>query len=335
MTNIKLPANSKLAVLCASAFAAVIITGCQNPQVMAEREIIPAAQDEIVADIAPMENIQINKPLIMADNNNIEKPVINPPLATPPPMKPRATTPINNISEVASGSSYTIRKGDTLSRIAKRHNISYIALAKHNNMSVKDKIYPGKKLLIPGKSKGVKIASKGNKSSHKTTNAAKKPANGIYTVKSGDSLWKIAKRFKTNRSAIASANNIDQNSILRIGQKLKIPDAKALTATAVKNPVNKTTNKTASSTTDKKVIETKTATTTTAAVVTTEDDDNLDIISDSFEIKTDIVPVEADASMSELAKLHNVSVQKLCEANPGSKPETVYEKGEVIYVPIK
>jgi LysM repeat protein len=44
----------------------------------------------------------------------------------------------------------------------------------------------------------------------------------IYTVKSGDTLSKIATRFSVTVKAIRSANNLRTDSI-KVGQKLKIP----------------------------------------------------------------------------------------------------------------
>ena len=44
-----------------------------------------------------------------------------------------------------------------------------------------------------------------------------------YTVKKGDSLYSIAKKYNTSTSKIISLNNL-KNSLLSIGQVLKIPD---------------------------------------------------------------------------------------------------------------
>lgn len=47
----------------------------------------------------------------------------------------------------------------------------------------------------------------------------------VYTVKSGDTLSAIASQFGTTSRAIADLNGIKVSTTLRIGQKLKIPNA--------------------------------------------------------------------------------------------------------------
>ena len=60
-----------------------------------------------------------------------------------------ASSSSSSKSSSSSGSStYTVRRGDTLSSIASRHGISLNALLKLNGMSMKSKIYPGMKIRV-------------------------------------------------------------------------------------------------------------------------------------------------------------------------------------------
>ena len=54
----------------------------------------------------------------------------------------------------------------------------------------------------------------------------------VYTVKSGDSLWSIAKKFNTTVDNLKKENNLTSNS-LSIGQKLVIPSDKESTSSNV------------------------------------------------------------------------------------------------------
>ena len=45
----------------------------------------------------------------------------------------------------------------------------------------------------------------------------------IYFVKEGDTLWKIAKKFKSTMEEIATVNNIEDVDKLNVGEQLYIP----------------------------------------------------------------------------------------------------------------
>jgi LysM repeat protein len=58
---------------------------------------------------------------------------------------------------------------------------------------------------------------------HKNSSAITQTSAIRYTVKKGDSLWKLSRKFKISRQKIADANNIDPDGWLKIGQVLIIP----------------------------------------------------------------------------------------------------------------
>ena len=47
----------------------------------------------------------------------------------------------------------------------------------------------------------------------------------IYFVQKGDTLWKIAKEFRSTVDKIVKINNIEDENKISIGQKLYIPKA--------------------------------------------------------------------------------------------------------------
>ena len=109
---------------------------------------------------------------------------------------------------ISSGSNvpnnvYVVKKGDTLWSIANNFNVSVNDLKNANNKS-NNSLSIGEQLIIPGKSTGENVS---------TT---------IYTVKSGDNLYSIARRYNVTVNEIKSLNNLTSN-LLSIGQKLSIP----------------------------------------------------------------------------------------------------------------
>ncbi len=66
-------------------------------------------------------------------------------------------------------------------------------------------------------------ASKVSSTPAPAATAGKPGTTSEYEVQSGDTLSKIAQKFKTTAEAIAQANGITTTTTLRVGQKLKIP----------------------------------------------------------------------------------------------------------------
>ena len=99
---------------------------------------------------------------------------------------------------------YTVKAGDTLWGISNQYGVSVTELARINNIMA-DKLKIGMVLTIPSKS---------------GTN----PSNMfIYTVKKGDSLYSIAKKYNTTVNEIIDINNL-KNTNLSIGQQIRIPE---------------------------------------------------------------------------------------------------------------
>ena len=111
---------------------------------------------------------------------------------------------VNGSSSSSSSSTYTVVSGDTLSGIGSKLGVNWKDIANANGISSPYTIYPGQKLIIPGKS---------NSSSNSSV---------TYTVKSGDTLSEIAKKYNTTVNKIASDNGITNINLIYVGQKLII-----------------------------------------------------------------------------------------------------------------
>ena len=69
-------------------------------------------------------------------------------------------------------SSYTVKKGDTLSAIAKQYGTTYQEIAKENNISNPNLIYPGQTLNIGGNSTSQSNTSTTTQSQNQTQQAS-------------------------------------------------------------------------------------------------------------------------------------------------------------------
>jgi murein DD-endopeptidase MepM/ murein hydrolase activator NlpD len=102
--------------------------------------------------------------------------------------------------------SYVVQPGDTLYNIAQRFGTTVKAIADANGILDPALIEAGQRLRIPGAESG-----------------AAESAPSVYVVRSGDTLFDIARRFGTTVRAITNANEIADPSLLEVGQRLVIP----------------------------------------------------------------------------------------------------------------
>jgi membrane-bound lytic murein transglycosylase D len=118
---------------------------------------------------------------------------------------------------------HKVRKGETLSSIARRYGTNVTAVMTLNHLTSSRYIKTGWNLKIPtsaGYASQVKKAVPQTASTRETLQPRKSPETK-YVVQKGDSLWKIANRFNTTTHEIHSLNRL-RNSNLSIGQILVI-----------------------------------------------------------------------------------------------------------------
>src|SRR5690625_5120516 len=157
-----------------------------------------------------------------------------------------STTTASTSSNGGSGSSsnadsttHTVRAGDTVWSLARKHNTSVNAIISANNLGSNAMIRIGQRLTIPGSnSSGGSSSSSGSSSSGASSSSGGSNTSGgsnsssgssnsgsatTHTVRAGETVSHLALRYGTNASAIISANNLGSNAMIRIGQRLTIP----------------------------------------------------------------------------------------------------------------
>lgn len=220
-------ANFKVAVFSIFGFTALLmsfflIQGCKDK----------TASDTGNGDMAA--NSQTNTP-----DTNTQPPQLPPPgtpgttgsnvAQTPQPIpqpipqpvpQPQPTPP----PQETTSKDYTIVKGDSFYSIAKKFGVKMKEVEAANPSIPPTKLKVGMKIQIPA----------GGSSGGGATPTMDSGASDTYTVKSGDSLTKIAKSLGTTVKAIRTENNLKTDKI-KVGQKLKVP-AKTGTTADVSTP---------------------------------------------------------------------------------------------------
>ncbi|MFK7731903.1 MAG: LysM peptidoglycan-binding domain-containing protein [Pseudomonadales bacterium] len=155
--------------------------------------------------------------------------------ATPPDGPHRLLIPAKNaglfvdslrslpVKERVSWQRYTIRTGDTLSTIARKFNTS-VSVIKSANKLGSNRIRVNRSLLIPAamKKDSQYALSDSQRRARKAARAKGSGSKIKYTVRSGDSLWSIAKQHKVSVKQLASWNSMVPRDPLRKGQTLQI-----------------------------------------------------------------------------------------------------------------
>jgi len=128
---------------------------------------------------------------------------------------------------------YTVKKGETLSTIARKLRVSRVDLAEANNLSVKSRVNGGQELIIPRAPATVLASSTDRPAPAEVASrsfsgtaavpatSARTPTSIVYRVKRGDTLSSIAELFDTTVTKIKTWNKMHGNA-LTAGTRLKI-----------------------------------------------------------------------------------------------------------------
>ncbi len=130
-----------------------------------------------------------------------------------------APTPTSRRS--GEGLYHRVQAGETLSSISRRFEIGVDRLVAENRITNPNALQIGQEIYIPGR-KGSAAAPRADSPTAGGAGAAPQ-AGGEHTVRAGETLSAIARRYGVTTTAIASANRLTNPNALQIGQQLQIP----------------------------------------------------------------------------------------------------------------
>jgi membrane-bound lytic murein transglycosylase D len=137
---------------------------------------------------------------------------------------------------------YQVKSGDSLLALAKRFNTSADVIREHNNLSG-NLIRIGQTLLIPSATLAANQYAKAEPQriqkiqNNSTGSSGTRKVN--YTVKSGDSLWSIAKQHQVSVGQLAKWNGMAPKDTLKAHQKLVVWTPVGSSTLASAGPSNK------------------------------------------------------------------------------------------------
>jgi len=196
----------KIKIFCAlgvnvAVLLVLLMQGCKREQPPQPVEQLPVYTDTNPPPVV----IDTNPPPALVDTNPVS------PLVPPTPVP---ETPLPPTAPAAQ--KYTIQPKDTFSTIAPKFGVTPKALQAANPNLDPAKLQIGKEIVIPPPT----VAAPNSPGAAPLVDAVS--GQTTYTVKSGDTLGKLASEFHTTVKAIQSANDLLDTRI-KVGQKLKIP----------------------------------------------------------------------------------------------------------------
>lgn len=114
------------------------------------------------------------------------------------------------LASSASAGSYTVRRGDTLGRLARRLGVPVTVLASANNIADVDRVRAGQVLTVPPP-RPARVAA-----------AAPRPTD-VHRVRAGETLEGLARRYRSSVAELRRLNGLSRAGRLRAGQKLVVP----------------------------------------------------------------------------------------------------------------
>jgi len=127
---------------------------------------------------------------------------------------------------------YTIKRGDTLYAIARKHNTTTTRVLLANNMNRRDRLSVGKVLRVPvdtfsleRDTDTVRVATTKVKEKKSIEVATKNLKTKNHKIKRGDTLYSIARNNDTTVKKLKQLNSIKATKELKIGQNILIPSS--------------------------------------------------------------------------------------------------------------
>lgn len=131
---------------------------------------------------------------------------------------------------LSSWQAYALQPGEKLEQVAPRFGITLADLKRVNGLHGKIRVQPGQTLLVPSQGETeLDIAAFASPEAATPAPTANRQSNRFHTVRKGETLQAIARRYDISVNSLKQANNLKGNA-LRAGRRLTITTAAATPA---------------------------------------------------------------------------------------------------------
>jgi len=217
---------------------------------------------------------------------------------TKPPSRPvpSAGSPAAAPMMPSEEATYTVKPGDNIERIARRHDITVVALVKLNGLKPDSVIHPGQKIKVP------------RQTDARNNQAAAPPAKEpiIHTVADGETFYKISTKYGVSVDELIAANPSVNHKALRVGEKIKVNPPATSVAAAPSSPAPAPSNPTLSNPAP----------------------------TEKPRASERPIRIEKEITYGQFAAKHNTTTRRLDELNGLElDPSTVLAQGSELYIP--
>lgn len=194
--------QKKIAKAIAASVDQVLSNGKESPETIIATKKNPKKTDStsVTPEVQTKVKTENKEEVKLEDKEKVEEKV-----------RDEAESKVANEAKMEKTVIYKVRKGDTLEKIARRHDTTIAELLKLNQIKINKPLYVNKRLKVPtGKTP-------------KDREEAPTEKNAVYRVKRGDTIEKIAKKHDITMAALLKANGMKRNDLLYVNRKLIIP----------------------------------------------------------------------------------------------------------------
>ena len=186
-----------------------------NPNALMKWDQVTVQQGDSLSRLSSVHNVPVE---VIRSANALDSDMLRPgqklrlPRDNQSMVDPLYATAAAELSRLQAGLlasdriTHRVANGESLSVIARRYNVSVKNLQDWNKISDPRKLRAGRELVV----------------FHSPAPQVSRPVPTDHTVRSGDSLWSIARRYKVKMNDLMRWNGLNTSSVLQPGQSLKV-----------------------------------------------------------------------------------------------------------------